>query len=81
MFEFHLFHLLVLSHVCTGVFCGPCGPSALLELQRESGSWEQQHTGADGVLSREPVSIVQGNWIWSGRRDDCQREAAIIRCE
>lgn len=68
-------------HVCTGVLCGPCGPSAWLGLQQESRSREQQHRGADGVLSPKLVSIVQGNWIWSGRRDDCQWEPAIIRCE
>lgn len=28
--------------------------------------------GADGVLSLELVSIVHGNWIWSGRRDGSQ---------
>lgn len=45
--------------MCTGVLCSPCGPSALLEIQQESGSREQQHTGADGDLSHELVSIVK----------------------
>lgn len=67
--------------VCSGVLCGPCGPSMWLGVQQESQSREQQHRGADGVLSPELVSIVLCNWIWSGRRDGCQWEPAIIRCE
>ncbi len=67
--------------LCTGVLCGPCGPSTWLGVQQEPWSREQQHRGADGVLSPELVSIVHGNWIWSGRGDGCQWEAAIIRCE
>lgn len=73
----------VCEAVCvqTGVFRGPCGPLTWLGVQQESWSREQQHRGADGVLSPELVSIVPSNWIWSGRRDGNQWEAAIIRCE
>lgn len=74
-------HIFACVCVCSGVLCGPSGPSTWLGVQQESRSREQQHRGADGVLSPELVSIVLCNWIWSGSRDGCQWEPAIIRCE
>lgn len=77
----YLCHIFACVWVCSGVLCGSCGPSTWLWVQQESRSREQQHRGADGVLRPELVSIVLCNWIWSGRRDGCQWEPAIIRCE